>query len=647
MRKVKYAEVRQHVERVRKQLRARDRGKRFVLKPGGSKWLIYWDTITAIALLYTATLTPFEVAFLSPAEGAAAAWSEPWFLINRSLDVIFSCDICLNFFLAYYSVDKETGAEVLVESHERIARHYLTSWFPIDAFTVLVPSSFDIYIAHTSSPDSPLSNSGANKLAANASILRVLRILRLFKLVRLARASRIIKRWRAKITLSNGTLTLLQCCCELFIATHWYACFFSLQAAMAGNIEDTWLGSSMFAYCESEESTPSPYIPPSKELSALEGCPGLNVGSWYLAAFSWSIMVITGTGGTGLWPSRRNDTETAIVTFLVVIGAFLWTTVLARFCEVATNSNPGLTHFRQSLDDINDYSRVNNLPDELATRLREYMHEQRAVQQKTWAEKALPQLSTKLQVECLLHCHKYWLDAIWFVRDFDKLCKVKLAQSMTSKVLVPGEVAPRRHMYVIVGNGLVMFGMKVLHRGNVWGDDVILEEERHFSPYTARAMSYCEVSAIIRHRLLEVVGSFPASMARLRRANLYLALRRHIVNIANEKKQQIELARAKSQKKEKEDDPGTDFVTTVQKAAQELGDDDGMTAEHVMPQIDPIQSVVNLQREVSSLKRELTLQGERAQEAHAQILKQVQSIASSGGSAPPPRSWLGVGGLSA
>ena len=66
--------------------------------------------------------------------------------------------------------------------------------------------------------------------------------------------------------------------------------------------------------------------------------------------------------------------------------------------------------------------------------------------------------------------------------DFDKLCKVKLAQSMTSKVLVPGEVAPRRHMYVIVGNGLVMFGMKVLHRGNVWGDDVILEEERHFSP---------------------------------------------------------------------------------------------------------------------------------------------------------------------
>ena len=40
---------------------------------------------------------------------------------------------------------------------------------------------------------------------------------------------------------------------------------------------------------------------------ALGGCDGLGVGSWYLAAFSWSLMVITGTGGTDFYPSSLSD----------------------------------------------------------------------------------------------------------------------------------------------------------------------------------------------------------------------------------------------------------------------------------------------------------------------------------------------------
>ena len=628
----KHSAIRAHVEVVRKQLRLRDKGKAHVLKPGENRWLAYWDMISAIALLYTATLTPFEVAFLQPAEGAAAAWSEPWFLINRALDVIFSFDITLQFFLAYHASDPDTGADYLVEQHSQIVWHYLTSWFPIDSFTVIVPSSFDIYLAHTSGPDAPAPVGGSDtggKLAANASILRVLRILRLFKLVRLARASRIIKRWRAKITLSNGTLTLLQCVFELTIATHWYACFFSLQAAMAGNVEDTWLGSSMLGYCETADvaQAQNPTGAKSTEgLTALEGCPGLSIGSWYLAAASWSIMIITGTGGTGHWPSSRNDTETIIVTFLVVMGAFLWTTVLARFCEVATNSNPGQTHFLQSLDEINQYSRINLLPNNLSNRLREYMHEQRAVQQKMWAEKALPQLSIKLQVECLLHCHKYWLDAIWFVRDFDKLCKVKLAQNMSPRVLTPGEVAPRRHMYVIGGRGLVMYGMKVLHRGSVWGDDVILEEERHFSPYMARAMSYVEVSAMHRNKLLEIVEAFPTSYKLMRRANIYLALRRHVLAMAEASAEK----KLKDQKKNGEAEAASsDFVSTVHKAAQELGETDDMAEAQAVSQPDSGKTLLQLEAEVMQLKLLLKDQGEQRKEAEKEMQTTLNTIVQS------------------
>ena len=70
----------------------------------------------------------------------------------------------------------------------------------------------------------------------------------------------------------------------------------------------------------------------------------------YVSAASWSIMVITGTGGTDNYPLASSIPETAFVTVLVFLGALLWTQVLALFCDVATNSNPAETLFRQTID---------------------------------------------------------------------------------------------------------------------------------------------------------------------------------------------------------------------------------------------------------------------------------------------------------
>ena len=325
---------------------------------------------------------------------------------------------------------------------------------------------------------------------------------------------------------------------------------------MASSVDDTWLGGGMFAVCED----PQLLLVRSGEegTTALPGCAGLTLSRWYLSAFAWSIMVITGTGGTGPWPTANSDTEMAFVICLVIIGAFLWTSIIARFCEVATNSNPGLTAFLQRLDDLNQFAHVNGLPVELSTRLREYMHEQKNIHMRTWAARAVSNLSAKLQAEVLLHVHSSWLERIWFVRGFERLCKVRLAMAMELMVLSPGEVAPKRSMYVIQ-RGLVLYGMRVLHGGDVWGDDVILENEAHALPYVARAATYVEVVMLSRAKLLEAITRFPASLVVLKRAGAYLALRRHMIVAARE-------MRARSEK--------TDFIDTVHLAAQRCEDDE-------------------------------------------------------------------------
>merc|ERR1712185_491650 len=127
-------------------------------------------------------------------------------------------------------------------------------------------------------------------------------------------------------------------------------------------------------------------------------------------------MLITGTGGTDFYPSSASDAETIVVCALVLCGALLWTYVLALFCNMATNSNPGLTQFRQLLDGLNHFIRAHRLPHDMARRLREYLHQQKPGQLGKYAEKAIPVLSPTLQVEVILHVHRVWLESTWFLK---------------------------------------------------------------------------------------------------------------------------------------------------------------------------------------------------------------------------------------
>ena len=50
----------------------------------------YWDGLTSIALLFTATVTPYEVALLQPV-------FDPLFIVNRVVDGIFAIDVLVQF----------------------------------------------------------------------------------------------------------------------------------------------------------------------------------------------------------------------------------------------------------------------------------------------------------------------------------------------------------------------------------------------------------------------------------------------------------------------------------------------------------------------------------------------------------------------
>jgi hypothetical protein len=68
-----------------------------------------------------------------------------------------------------------------------------------------------------------------------------------------------------------------------------FACIIALEAGLHSSVHDTWLGSELYNLCGENMNNQG-----SQPDGIVEACSRLDIGSWYVAAYSWSIMVITG-----------------------------------------------------------------------------------------------------------------------------------------------------------------------------------------------------------------------------------------------------------------------------------------------------------------------------------------------------------------
>ena len=83
-----------------------------------SRAIRVWDTLTVLALLYTAFVTPFEVGFSTNSGGPTEAPVN--FAFNRIIDTVFGCDVVLNFYLPYRESHRKGG--MMVYDNKKIAR---------------------------------------------------------------------------------------------------------------------------------------------------------------------------------------------------------------------------------------------------------------------------------------------------------------------------------------------------------------------------------------------------------------------------------------------------------------------------------------------------------------------------------------------
>jgi hypothetical protein len=222
---------------VKQAKRSMDAAPWYILRPT-SKFCTRWDLVTALALVFTAIVTPFEVAFL-PEASSMANWL--W-ITNRLVDLVFICDMAMQFGMMF-PVGQDQGSGTAWEFRLRpIALRYLKGWFIIDVFSLL-PSSVDILPFVPGSGLERNQGDGGEETDDTRSLMRMLRVaraMRLIKLVRLARLARLFDRWRTRISIRFSSITAIQLCLYLVVGTHWMACMLKLQATFADRAFDTW-----------------------------------------------------------------------------------------------------------------------------------------------------------------------------------------------------------------------------------------------------------------------------------------------------------------------------------------------------------------------------------------------------------------------
>mmetsp|Transcript_153489 Transcript_153489/g.490716 ORF Transcript_153489/g.490716 Transcript_153489/m.490716 type:complete len:735 (-) Transcript_153489:49-2253(-) len=505
---------------------------RLVLNPENSTFLERWDLVTMTCLSWVAVVTPVQLSLMK--EGFNA-----FFGLNCLVDLLFAFDLCLQFFVAFQM--KTDYGHIWVTNHRRISRHYVRTWFPIDAVSIIPFDLLGLLI------DSP----GVEHFKA----LKILRLLRILKLLRVLRASRLMHRMESRMSITYATFNLLKFFTLLGFVTHWLACLWCLTLVLVdeGDGVPRWVD----GFAANEEQVAA---------KTKDTAWKLYVQSFYFVSYT-----ITSVGYGDIGP--QNIIETIVLTWIVIVSGVLWTLVLGEACATISAMKPDEVAFHSTMDDLNRMMHDRLVPPQMKLRLRTFFLARKTAQRRQRQMQIIDGMSPGLAGEVVMELNRVWITKVRFLDNILKssLSKtegngsffyafvVDVARSMLTAIHAQSEVFGQPQALYILSRGLVSRRLDPTHKkmeladlnvvnsaGAVWGVDFVLVDLHLLEPAESLALTYVEAMMLKRETFLSLVERHDiyctSLKAQVRRFCAWLAFQRAILRMAKRRRKKRDQA---------------------------------------------------------------------------------------------------------
>ena len=327
-----------------------------------------WDLLIAFLILYSAIITPYEIAF---SDSSKVSWFE------ILIDILLGIDIVLTFFSAY--TDDE---ENLVKNHKKIIKKYLKSWFIVDIISVLPIS----YIFNQQGKYSGLTK--ISKLPKLYRLVKLTKLLRITKMSSKGNLNKVTKFFMEKLKINANVERLFFFVLTFLLMNHLCACFWYFMAKIEDFSPDSWV--VRLGYIDS---------------SNLE---------LYIISFYWTLTTVTTVGYGDI--TAGTTIERIYNLFIMSFGVLLYSFAIGSLSSIVSTLDQKSEEMNQKLQILSSIKKEFNLEQNIYDKVRKVIKYDLSRNQKDKMV-FLQELPNKLRIELSQIMHDKVIQNFYFFRD--------------------------------------------------------------------------------------------------------------------------------------------------------------------------------------------------------------------------------------
>jgi len=327
-----------------------------------------WDLLIAFLILYSAIVTPYDIAF---SDSSKVSW------FDILIDILLGIDIVLTFFSAY--TDDE---ENLVKNHKKIIKKYLKSWFIVDIISVLPIS----YFFNPSGKYSGLTK--ISKLPKLYRLIKLTKLLRITKMSSKGNLNKVTKFFMEKLKINANVERLFFFVLTFLLMNHLCACFWYFMAKIEDFSPDSWV--VRLGYIDSS-----------------------NV-ELYIISFYWTLTTVTTVGYGDI--TAGTTIERIYNLFIMSFGVLLYSFAIGSLSSIVSTLDQKSEEMNQKLQILSSIKKEFNLEQNIYDKVRKVIKYDLSRNQKDKMV-FLQELPNKLRIELSQIMHDKVIQNFYFFRD--------------------------------------------------------------------------------------------------------------------------------------------------------------------------------------------------------------------------------------